>query len=347
MFKQLSAALMVGVLSLVSNSVHAALTTGSWKTANDNKTVIDSTSGLEWLRLNNTTNKSINEILAQTGPGGAYAGWRLATETEVFGLVSQVYGNTLGWTQQETSYSLTNLYVPRGDYRQQAYNSWANLMGLSYFADGSNSYEGGYWSDRYSVGIYLNEEYTPGVTTGQYAQVLYAGGYSHLGGVQARDYVGFYEGYNLTYTKDSKNSSVGVYLVSDGGMTYSSLQNPSINGSNPLAPNQLPRYTTSATLGEITQTSASLNLSYNGSDYTGFTYKVNGGTLQQSTTGQITLTDLLAGSNYLVEYTAYNANGTSAQWGQQLITTQAADVPAAVMGGLASLILLMRLRRRV
>lgn len=47
----------------------------------------------------------------------------------------------------------------------------------------------------------------------------------------------FYAGDDLdTWTADSVSSSYGVFLVSDGGVTLSSQQNPELNINNPNAP---------------------------------------------------------------------------------------------------------------
>ena len=49
----------------------------------------DSASGLAWLRLDITRGLSFNDVMAQTGEGGAFSGFRNATRVEV----SQLLGN--------------------------------------------------------------------------------------------------------------------------------------------------------------------------------------------------------------------------------------------------------------
>lgn len=44
---------------------------------------IDDTTNLEWLDFNITSNQSYNEVIANTGNGGSYVGWRLPTTDEV------------------------------------------------------------------------------------------------------------------------------------------------------------------------------------------------------------------------------------------------------------------------
>lgn len=48
----------------------------------------DTVSGLEWLDLNLTTNKSVSEITSQLGSGGQFQGFRYATSAEVFDFFS-------------------------------------------------------------------------------------------------------------------------------------------------------------------------------------------------------------------------------------------------------------------
>lgn len=46
----------------------------------------DTISGLDWLDITETTNKSLNYVTSQLGTGGAYEGWRYATGDEVLNM---------------------------------------------------------------------------------------------------------------------------------------------------------------------------------------------------------------------------------------------------------------------
>ena len=48
----------------------------------------DTQTGLQWLDLSLTLNKSMNDIIANSGTGGSYAGLRYATQDEVWNLFS-------------------------------------------------------------------------------------------------------------------------------------------------------------------------------------------------------------------------------------------------------------------
>jgi hypothetical protein len=76
--KVLAATLLAAGLSLSTSSHSAAIDfidNGYYTT--------DTISGLDWLDITETTNKSLNYVTSQLGTGGAYEGWRYATGAEV------------------------------------------------------------------------------------------------------------------------------------------------------------------------------------------------------------------------------------------------------------------------
>lgn len=82
MFKSLlvAGALFVG---LVSNQVQAEFVYTDWKVAGDKKAMLDRETGIEWLRLPNTRNRTSAQIMAGIDVGGEFEGWRLATLAEM------------------------------------------------------------------------------------------------------------------------------------------------------------------------------------------------------------------------------------------------------------------------
>lgn len=59
-----------------------AISATSWKVAGDQKLTLDSISGLEWLDIDQTLNKSYQTVTNSFGVGGTYEGFRYATVAE-------------------------------------------------------------------------------------------------------------------------------------------------------------------------------------------------------------------------------------------------------------------------
>lgn len=74
-FKNALKTLTLSALALLSLSVHAAIVDLGSITR-------DTATGLDWLDLTATRNRSYLDIAAQLGSGGEFAGWRFATSAE-------------------------------------------------------------------------------------------------------------------------------------------------------------------------------------------------------------------------------------------------------------------------
>jgi len=59
----------------------------------DRDSFIDDTTGLEWLDINMTTNKSYNYVASNLGQGQEYEGWRLPNFNEVVQLIMTTFNN--------------------------------------------------------------------------------------------------------------------------------------------------------------------------------------------------------------------------------------------------------------
>jgi hypothetical protein len=73
-----------------------------------------------------------------------------------------------------------------------------------------------------------------------------------MSGVADRNYddrITLYSNLNATNDTSSSYTAYGVYLVSDGGTTQSSLNDPSLNANNANAPSSVPLPATAALLG--------------------------------------------------------------------------------------------------
>ncbi len=76
-----------GVLFLTQPSF-AALVDMDWKTPGDAKLLFDTGTGMQWLDLSVTANRSYNNVISKLGPGQAYDGFRVATQAEVLDMWS-------------------------------------------------------------------------------------------------------------------------------------------------------------------------------------------------------------------------------------------------------------------
>lgn len=168
----------------------------------DAKATLHRETGIEWLDLTETRNYSINQIeslLASDTPN-AFTGWRFALNSEVETMMAAFFSGY--------AYDGTQSVVRENEATNPMYD-FADLFG-----NGSRS-------ANYTLGKYINEN----------DSVSLAGSY-----VNSTDYSTLYgTEYNAAgYSKSS--TPYGVFLVSDGGVTLSSINNPTLNASNPNAP---------------------------------------------------------------------------------------------------------------
>lgn len=180
----------------------AAFVYTDWKNTGDKAAILDSNTGIEWLRLDHVNKKSMAQILSELST--VYAGWRLPTNDEVTALMTGIYGGA--------NMEFTNTTSRSGTYRNGA-NAFINMM--------SN----GYKTTAHHVGLYYDEN---GV-------VRLAGAYANEGGAYTISY-GLSYGATLNENSVLSHYRAGVFLVSDGGTTLSSINDPFLNVNNPNAP---------------------------------------------------------------------------------------------------------------
>jgi len=87
----------------LSTSVNAAIISTDWLAAGDNLITQDTSTGLEWLDLTTTSNRSYNDVSAKLGSGQEFDGWRYATEADVVGFFDSFGGDSNyynGWSTQ-------------------------------------------------------------------------------------------------------------------------------------------------------------------------------------------------------------------------------------------------------
>ena len=73
---------IIALSLLLSGFAQAEIVQADYLSNGDNKIFLDTNSGLEWLNINETANTSINNMKLKLA-NGEYAGFRMATETEI------------------------------------------------------------------------------------------------------------------------------------------------------------------------------------------------------------------------------------------------------------------------
>jgi hypothetical protein len=191
--------LVAATLSLFITSAHAGFVHTDWKAEGDNAATLHEDTGIEWLKLTNTFMMSIEQVSSNA----EFDGWRLPTPTEVNTLMNSILG--LDFVVGEKTYRAPT----SGNKQAWAGPAWNPLLGA--IRDGNY----------YSTGAHLdgNDELT---STG----VVYQSSFGNS--TIIHDYEPYPDGKERHYR--------GVFLVSDGGTTLSSRQNPNINANNANSP---------------------------------------------------------------------------------------------------------------
>lgn len=214
---------VAALLSFTSFSSNAGWLHTDYLVDGDKKASLDTETGLEWLKLNNIKGMSLDSILEETSYGGSLSGWRLPTEDEVTVLMNGLYRRS-GVTFETGEYQ-----AETGDSKM---SSWFTFMGTnkktSYIYDANHP-------SSYKL-------YTYGITIKEDGSLSRNGYYSNERYVYGTDWV--FNG-GISYSSDEAISDIYSYfLVSDGGTTLSSKENPELNINNPNAPvNDVPMST--------------------------------------------------------------------------------------------------------
>lgn len=190
--------LLSGVVSL---PVHAEFVHTDWKISGDRAATLDTESGLEWLKFSYTDNRSINDV--KTEMSNSLAGWRFAALSEVAEVMNRILGTSFvsGVSGSASGSSgkgamFADLFGITKDYSTDAFS-----RGLLYNPVSENASFAGVWFNKNPTYQNYNVNYLSST-------------------------------YALTYRHDNN----GVFLVSDGGTTLSSIEQPQLNMNNPDAP---------------------------------------------------------------------------------------------------------------
>jgi len=77
---------LAGMVLIISSNANATVISLDWRVAGDNLITRDTGSGLDWLDLTETNNMSYDTVQGQLGVGGAFEGFRYATNAEVISM---------------------------------------------------------------------------------------------------------------------------------------------------------------------------------------------------------------------------------------------------------------------
>ena len=93
----------------LSFNVSAALISADYNFSGDNYITRDTETGLDWLDLTWTRNRTFTHVTSQLGEGGIYAGWRVANSTETDTLFTNLgmplgSSNVSGYTPELLTY---------------------------------------------------------------------------------------------------------------------------------------------------------------------------------------------------------------------------------------------------
>lgn len=128
------------LLATLTNAAHAAFMTQDWATTGDKGIVTDTNTGKQWLRADFTHGQSSATMQARLAQGGDLYGWRIANSSEVFGLLSGVWGeDSLNPASTWYSYNANRLtgadfgLITLFEYFGGAYSSPSGNMNLDVF----------------------------------------------------------------------------------------------------------------------------------------------------------------------------------------------------------------------
>lgn len=216
MFKNTLAALIVSA-GLFSVSAHAGFVKTDVSTSGGGGAVVHQETGIEWLNAKYTLGMSVTQALA------TYAGWRLPTEDEVIAMAKEMF--RLG-TSYYASFPIANDGMTR--YTNSGYSSCtgSRLCAVHQQIVGAfgitQSYSDKDGPSQIFNAIYLDEDNKVANLT---SSLLYNNYYRDIR-------------VNQLVSNDINwySATAAVFLVSDGGLTWSSKNDPLLNVNNPSSP---------------------------------------------------------------------------------------------------------------
>jgi len=198
-----------------SFAAQATLITNDWKERGDGLATLDDSTGIEWLDLTVTNGYSINQVLSELKTD--LKGWRFPSESEMSYLFSNYIKTNLapGWGTSQTSNNseISDVFRAKFGITQELENTSRPVV----YSKGLHTLDSGDWA------------YTS--TSRDYQR--------------NPDYLTFRNQIKFDSPVDynEKLTNAAFFLVSDGGLTLSSIENPELNAKNEKAPMyQVPIY---------------------------------------------------------------------------------------------------------
>ncbi len=209
-------ALLASAISFgFSGFAQAEFIQGDWLIEGDKQSTLDTRTGKEWLNLDNTEGMSLADVTQALD--GELAGWRIAGLDEVLDLAysqAEIAGISNYFWDATTIESAKNPEENTSFNYMVQHSGFARDFGLA-FGGMTSSFYGTYGL---FVNDYKNEvdnffsQYTTGRNNGM--RLMKESEKNYTQGI----------------------ASYGWWLVSDGGVSLSSINNPEINANNPDAP---------------------------------------------------------------------------------------------------------------
>jgi hypothetical protein len=120
---------------------HAAFVSLDWKTSGDALITRDTATGLEWLDITETTERSFTDVKSQFSVGGEFSGFRYASDTEVIQLL-----RNFGFNNFDSYYHAEDF---------QAGSDFFEYLGINSFIPAVAGRSGTISSPGYNQGIFV------------------------------------------------------------------------------------------------------------------------------------------------------------------------------------------------
>jgi len=200
---------ILAAAALLSASLgsQAAIISVDWKVAGDNRAFIETTSGTEWLNVNETQGLSVNTVSGEFGANGLYEGFRVATASEMQPLFDLFLGSAPNLVS-EPNPDYTNIL----SYTNEGMAIMADIRGVIGETNANVN-------SAVTVGMYFDDA---GTGSSSVRMTHFIESFSSDAGrlIYDRTFSSLDNGYT--------GSSVGVFLISDGGNTFSTINNPGL-----------------------------------------------------------------------------------------------------------------------
>lgn len=209
--KTLNKILIASAIAVSSMCANAKLIATDWQAEGDSLATLDEATGIEWLDLTQTKRMSINQVEGLLS--STFSGWRLPTRSEVTEMMMTAF------TSQAITLQGAGAWQFTGSTLNNQADNFRALFGKTY----SNA------SSDYSRGLFKND-------IGESISVIQSG----VSDTINNSHLTLYSSSAVTNNINYSHVSFGVYLVSDGGTTFSSINNPLLNANNANAPINAP-----------------------------------------------------------------------------------------------------------